>query len=111
MAGWNTPARNAAIIKKPCDQKAQWALATVGRDNIGREAVARPACTEAACSRHSWMSSAGKMSHSTHFVGTADLPQTVCPSLKRRLTLDITARVTRIGRAEPQTGRASRGPS
>src|SRR5580704_13280393 len=29
--------------------------------------------------------------------------QTVCPSQKRRLTLDVTARVTRIGRAEPQT--------
>jgi hypothetical protein len=27
------------------------------------------------------------------------------------LTLDITARVTRIGRAEPQTRRASRGPA
>ena len=52
-----------------------------------------------------------KMSLATHFVGTADLPQTVCPSLKRRLTLDITARVTRIGRAEPQTRRASRGPA
>src|SRR6266852_8451274 len=51
-----------------------------------------------------------KKSRATHFVGTADLPQTVCPSLKRRLTLDITARVTRIGRAEPQTRRASRGP-
>src|SRR5258708_33258946 len=38
-------------------------------------------------------------------------PQTVCPSLKRRLTLDVTARVTRIGRAEPQTRRASRGPT
>src|SRR6266566_3383379 len=32
----------------------------------------------------------------------ASSPQTVCPSLKRRLTLDVTARVTRIGRAEPQ---------
>jgi hypothetical protein len=32
-------------------------------------------------------------------------------SLKRRLTLDVTARVTRIGRAEPQTRRASRGPA
>src|SRR5229473_5199609 len=52
-----------------------------------------------------------KMSRATHFVGTADPPQTVCPSLKRRLTLDITARVTRIGRAEPQTRRASRGPA
>jgi hypothetical protein len=40
----------------------------------------------------------------------AGAPQTVCPSLKRRLTLDVTARVTRIGRAEPQTRRASRGP-
>jgi len=38
-------------------------------------------------------------------------PQTVCPSLKRRLTLDVTARVTRIDRAEPQTRRASREPS
>jgi hypothetical protein len=36
-------------------------------------------------------------------------PQTVCPSLKRRLTIDVTARVTRIGRAEPQTRRVSRG--
>jgi hypothetical protein len=35
--------------------------------------------------------------------------QTVCPSLKRRLTIDVTARVTRIGRAEPQTRRVSRG--
>src|SRR5215467_14956259 len=43
-----------------------------------------------------------KMSRATHFVGTAGLPQTVCPSLKGRLTLDVTARVTRIGRAEPQ---------
>jgi hypothetical protein len=24
MAEWNTPARNAAIIKGPCDQKARW---------------------------------------------------------------------------------------
>jgi hypothetical protein len=45
------------------------------------------------------------MSRATHFVGTAGLPQTVCPSLKRRLTLDITARVTRIG--QPLKSRAS----
>jgi hypothetical protein len=32
-------------------------------------------------------------------------------SLKRRLTLDVAARVTWIGRAEPQTRRASRGPA
>jgi hypothetical protein len=32
-------------------------------------------------------------------------------SLKRRLTLDVAARVTRIGRAEPQTRRVSRGPA
>jgi hypothetical protein len=31
--------------------------------------------------------------------------------LKRRLTLDVAARVTRIGRAEPQSRRASRGSS
>jgi hypothetical protein len=24
MAGWNTPARNAAISKRPCDQKTRW---------------------------------------------------------------------------------------
>lgn len=24
MAGWNTPARNAAINKRPCDQKTRW---------------------------------------------------------------------------------------
>src|SRR5215470_6081056 len=48
------------------------------------------------------VSSGSKMSRATQFVGTADLPQTVCPSLKGRLTLDVTARVTRIGRAEPQ---------
>src|SRR5258708_10791702 len=44
-------------------------------------------------------------------IRAAGAPQTVCPSLKRRLTLDVTARVTRIGRAEPQTRRASRGPT
>ena len=43
-----------------------------------------------------------KMSRTTRFVGTADLPQTVCPSLKRRLTLDITARVTRRGAIKSQ---------
>ena len=43
--------------------------------------------------------------------GAAGSAQTVCPTLKRRLTLDVTARVTRIGRAEPQTRRASRGPA
>jgi hypothetical protein len=47
--------------------------------------------------------------------GSADA-RPVCPRpyvlpLKRRLTLDVTARVTRIGREEPQTRRASRGPS
>jgi hypothetical protein len=26
MAGWNTPARNAAIHKRPCDPKARWDL-------------------------------------------------------------------------------------
>jgi hypothetical protein len=36
MAGWNTPARNAAISKRPCDQ---WSLVIVGRDNIGRKDV------------------------------------------------------------------------
>jgi hypothetical protein len=40
-----------------------------------------------------------------------DASQTVCPSLKGRLTLDVAARVTRIGRAEPQTRRASHGPA
>src|SRR5258708_14991933 len=60
---------------------------------------------------HSWRPRWVKMSRATHFVGTAGLPQTVCPSLKERLTLDITARVTRIGRAEPQTRRASREPA
>jgi hypothetical protein len=45
------------------------------------------------------------MSRSTQFAGTADLPQTVCPSLKRRLTLDITARVTQ-GRVVDQHSRA-----
>ena len=39
------------------------------------------------------------------------LPRLYVLSLKRRLTLDVTARVTRIGRAEPQTRRASREPS
>src|SRR3981189_1143568 len=36
-----------------------------------------------------------------------------CMSLPqmRRLTLDVATRVTRMGRAEPQTWRASRGPS
>ena len=29
-------------------------------------------------------------------------PQTVCPSLERRLTLDVTARATRIGPADSQ---------
>jgi hypothetical protein len=24
MAGWNTSARNAAINKRPCDQKTRW---------------------------------------------------------------------------------------
>jgi hypothetical protein len=24
MAAWNTPARNAAISKRPCDQKTRW---------------------------------------------------------------------------------------
>src|SRR5258708_36695949 len=52
-----------------------------------------------------------KMSRATHFVGTAGLPQTVCPSLKRRLTLDITAGGTPIGRGKPQKRRASREPA
>src|SRR5262245_55814533 len=38
--------------------------------------------------------------------------QTVCPSAQtRRLTLDVTTRVARIGQAEPHTWRASRGAS
>lgn len=37
-------------------------------------------------------------------------PQTVCPfAERRRLTLDASARVTRIGRAEPHARRASHG--
>jgi hypothetical protein len=40
-----------------------------------------------------------------------DYPRLYVLSLKRRLTLDVTARVARIGRAEPQTRRASREPS
>src|SRR5258705_12186293 len=43
-----------------------------------------------------------------------DSQQTLdCMSLPqmRRLTLDVATRVTRMGRAEPQTWRASRGPS
>jgi hypothetical protein len=56
MAGWNTPARNAATNKGPCDQKTGGSWVTVGRDSIGREDVARPTCTKAACDRRSWMS-------------------------------------------------------
>jgi len=39
MAGWNTSARNAAISKRPCDQKTGGSVVTVGRDNIGRKDV------------------------------------------------------------------------
>jgi hypothetical protein len=45
MAGWNTPARNAAIAKRPCDRKTQWVFGHCWqRQNIGREDVARPTC-------------------------------------------------------------------
>ena len=30
MAGWNTPARNAAINKRPCDQKTRSSLSDTG---------------------------------------------------------------------------------
>jgi hypothetical protein len=59
MAEWNTPARNAAIAKGPCDQNTGGSFVTVGRDNIRREDVARPTRTEAARGRRPWMSSAG----------------------------------------------------
>jgi hypothetical protein len=36
---WNTPARNAAISKRPCDHKTGVSSVTVGRDNIGRKDV------------------------------------------------------------------------
>jgi hypothetical protein len=38
MAGWNTPARNAAIHKRPCDP-GLWS--PVRREIIGREDVGR----------------------------------------------------------------------
>ena len=40
-----------------------------------------------------------------------DAGQTVCPSLKRPTHPRCYGEVTRIGRAEPQTRRASRGPA
>jgi hypothetical protein len=45
--------------------------------------------------------------------GYSKHPPLDCMSLPqmRRLTLDVATRVTRMGRAEPQTWRASRGPS
>src|SRR6266446_10275122 len=89
---------------------AQQFLGSDGGDRIGREGYRVVGLTLATRCRGVWRLRV-KMSRATDFVGTADLPQTVCPSLKRRLTLDITARVTRIGRAEPQTRRASRGPA
>lgn len=38
MAGWNTPARNAAITKRPCDQKTRWVFDNCweGRHQSGR---------------------------------------------------------------------------
>src|SRR5437899_10450301 len=64
MAGWNMPARNAAINKRPCDKKGV-PLVTAGRDNIGREDIDRPTCTEAACGRRSWMSALSSAFHNT----------------------------------------------
>jgi hypothetical protein len=44
MAGWDTPVRNAATNKRPCDQRPRTGGSLVfghcGRDNIGREDVA-----------------------------------------------------------------------
>jgi hypothetical protein len=47
MAGWNTPARNAAINKRPCDQKTRWVFGHYWQGQHGWEDVARP--TQALC--------------------------------------------------------------
>src|SRR5438552_1079399 len=67
---------------------------------LGRadECATRPVCPSDAAARATtvwsplWVN-LGK-AQIEHF--TAGLPQTVCPSLKRRLTLDVTARVTDV---------------
>jgi len=71
MAEWNTPARNAAIKKRPCDQKTRW----VFRDNIGRENVARPTCTEAALRSSLMDVLCGSRASVTTFDSTAGVPQ------------------------------------
>ena len=64
MAGWNTPARNAGINKRPCDQKTRWVFGHGWQGQHRSWRIARPTCTEAVCGRRSWMPSAG---HSRRF--------------------------------------------
>jgi hypothetical protein len=43
MAGWNTPAKTAAINKRLCDQKTRGALVTVGRTtSVGADVEKAP---------------------------------------------------------------------
>src|SRR6266850_139046 len=60
QAGWNTPARNAAINKRPCDQKTQWVFGHCWQGQHRSGGCGKPTYTEAACGRRSWMSSAGQ---------------------------------------------------
>src|SRR5262249_55413856 len=57
-----------------------------------------------------WVKILSPLAHPKGPTGTTVDPQTVCPPPQmRRLTLDVATRVARMGRAEPQTRRASRG--
>jgi hypothetical protein len=53
MAGWNTPARNAAITKRLCDQNTRWVFGHCGRGH--RSGECSPTDLRGGCLRSSLM--------------------------------------------------------